>query len=64
MTKHAKNDNNSRIALVSQEKYVVVIRNTGKSWRFVTAYLIDNINTYNKLMSSPAWVRQVTNTHP
>lgn len=58
-----KNDNNSRIALVSQEKYVVVIRNTGKSWRFVTAYLIDNIDTYNKLMSAPAWIKQSPNIH-
>lgn len=48
-------DNSRRVALVSQEKYVVVIRNTGKKWRFVTAYIIDNQDTYNKLMASPIW---------
>lgn len=48
-------DTGSRIALVSEERYVVVIRNVGKKWRFVTAYLIDNEKTYKKILSSPHW---------
>lgn len=52
-----KNDNSRRVALVSREKYVVVIRNEGRTWRFVTAYIIDNIDTYNKLMNAPLWIK-------
>lgn len=59
-----KNDNSRRIALVSREKYVVVIRSTGRTWRFVTAYIIDNIDTYNKLMAAPKWIRQSANFYP
>ena len=50
-------DNSRRVALLSQEKYVVVIRNDGKKWRFVTAYLIDNSSTYNKILRSPIWTK-------
>ena len=48
-------DNSRRVALMSANGYVVVIRNTGRTWRFVTAYLVDNTNTYNKILSSPVW---------
>lgn len=52
-----RNDNRRRVVLVSKEKYVVIIRRAGKSWKFVTAYLIDNDSTYYKLMSAPVWVK-------
>ena len=57
-----KNDNSRRVALVSKERYVVVIRDDGKRWRFVTAFLIDNDDTYNKLIAAPVWVRPAVTT--
>jgi len=57
-----KNDNSRRVALVSKEKYVVIIRDDGTKWRFVTAYLVDNTDTYDKLMASPIWVRTTHKT--
>lgn len=56
-----KNDNRRRVVLVSQEKYVVVIRADKQRWRFVTAYLIDNNYTYNKLMAAPLWFPKAKN---
>lgn len=50
-----KNDARSRVALVSKEKYVVVIRRAGSKWKFVTAYVIDNELTFQKIMASPVW---------
>lgn len=55
-----KNDNSRRVVLVSQEKYVVVIRQDKQRWRFVTAYLVDNSDTYNKLMAAPLWTCSAT----
>ena len=57
-----KYDNNSRVALVSKERYVVVIRYTGTNWRFVTAYYADSDRTYTRLLGSPAWVRPTSTT--
>jgi len=54
-----KNDNSRRVALVSKERYIVVIRDDGKKWRFVTAYLIDNAETKRKLVAAPIWVKPV-----
>lgn len=51
-----RNDRTRRVALVSNEHYVVVIRYTDNSkWEFVTAYIIDNERTYNKLLNAPLW---------
>lgn len=52
-----RNDNSRRVTLISKERYVVIIRSDGTKWRFVTAYLIDNNDTYKKLMSAPLWIR-------
>lgn len=54
-----KYDNSRRVALVSRENYVVIIRDDGTKWRFVTAYLIDNADTFSKLMAAPLWIRPV-----
>ena len=52
-----RNDSTRRVTLVSKERYVVVIRYTGKNkWAFVTAYIIDNERTYKQLMTAPRWV--------
>lgn len=53
----AKNthDNTRRVALCTPEDYLVVIRNDGNKWRFVTAYLIDNAGTKRKILSAPIW---------
>lgn len=48
-------DNKSRVAFVSSQNYLVVIRNAGTSWRFVTAYIVDNQDTSNKILTSPIW---------
>lgn len=51
-----RNDSTRRVALLSKERYVVVIRYTDNNkWAFVTAYIIDNERTYNKLVSAPRW---------
>lgn len=50
-----RNDSNSRIAFLSKENYLVVIRNDGTKWRFVTAYLVDNSDTARKILASPIW---------
>jgi len=50
-------DNSRRVVLVSREMYVVVIRSDDTKWRFVTAYIIDNNDTYNKLITAPPWIR-------
>ena len=52
-----RNDSTRRVTLVSKERYVVVIRYTGKNkCAFVTAYIIDNERTYKQLMTAPRWV--------
>ena len=53
----AKNthDSTRRVALLTPEDYVVVLRNDGNKWRFVTAYLIDNAVTKSKILSAPIW---------
>ena len=51
------NDSRSRIAFLSQENYLVVIRNDGTKWRFVTAYLVDNDDTAKKIQASPIWTK-------
>ena len=51
-----KYDNSRRVVLISPEQYLVVIRQDKNKWRFVTAYLVDNVNTLNKILASPKWV--------
>lgn len=48
-------DNTSRVAFLAPNNYLVVIRNAGMSWRFVTAYLVDNQEAANKILASPVW---------
>lgn len=50
-----KYDNTRRIAFLAPNNYLVVIRNVGAKWRFVTAHLVDNQDTANKILSSPVW---------
>ena len=50
-----KKDNSRRVTLVTSQWFVVVIRSDGNIWRFVTAYLVDNQYTLNKLLASPVW---------
>jgi hypothetical protein len=44
-----------RVAFLAPNDYIVVIRKAGATWRFVTAYVIDNERTKKKILSSPAW---------
>lgn len=48
-------DNDNRVTFLAPNNYVVVIRKAGKSWRFVTAYLVDNAVAASKIQASPAW---------
>lgn len=48
-------DNNSRVTFLAPNDYIVVIRKAGATWRFVTAYLVDNEWAKNKILSSPIW---------
>lgn len=48
-------DNSRRVAFLAPNDYIVVIRKAGATWRFVTAYVIDNERTKKKILSSPAW---------
>ena len=50
-----KNDNSRRVVLMSKEKYVVVIRADKAKWRFVTAYIVDNMRTFTQLQNAPVW---------
>ncbi len=50
-------DNKSRVAFLPSQNYLVVIRNAGTSWRFVTAYIVDNQETANKILASPIWCK-------
>lgn len=52
---HNRYDNNSRVAFLGPNDYIVVIRKAGETWRFVTAYLVDNEWAKRKIMASPAW---------
>lgn len=49
-------DGRRRVALLTPQNYVVVIRKAKGSWKFVTAYLIDNKYALQKILSSPKWV--------
>lgn len=51
-------DGSRRVAFLSPENYLVVIREDGTKWRFVTAYLVDNEKTANKILTSPVWRRE------
>lgn len=48
-------DRSRRVTLLTSENYLVVIRDEGKQWRFVTAYLVDDQRTANKISASPIW---------
>ena len=48
-------DNTRRVTFLAPNNYVVVIRKAGQSWRFVTAYIVDNQVAAGKIQASPAW---------
>ena len=50
-------DGSRRVAFLTPENYLVVIREDGEKWRFVTAYVVDNPSTASKILSSPIWKR-------
>lgn len=52
---HNRYDNESRVTFLAPNNYIVVIRKAGKSWRFVTAYIVDNAVAAGKIQASPAW---------
>lgn len=52
---HNRYDNNSRVAFLAPNDYIVVIRKAGPTWRFVTAYIVDNDRAKRKILGSPAW---------
>lgn len=53
-------DENNRVAFLSPENYLVVIRKAGSVWRFVTAYLVDNEAAAKKIKDSPVWRAEKT----
>lgn len=49
-------DNSRRVTFLTPENYVVVINIIKpKQGKFVTAYLVDNVDTANKLNAAPVW---------
>jgi len=49
-------DNSRRVTFLAPNNYVVVIYINAKGeGKFVTAYLVDNQDTANKIASSPVW---------
>lgn len=48
-------DRSRRVAFLSKENYLVVIRDDNIRWRFVTAFIVDDAATAAKILSSPAW---------
>lgn len=52
-------DNTRRVALLSDENYLVVIYiNKNGIAKFVTAYLVDNEMAAQKIRNSPLWEKQ------
>lgn len=48
-------DGSRRVTFLTPDNYLVVIREDGAKWRFVTAYLVDDSRTVGKILASPIW---------
>lgn len=51
-------DNSRRVAFLTSNDYLVVIRADKNNWRFTTAYIVDNPYAAAKIRSSPRWIKK------
>ncbi|MBK5242371.1 hypothetical protein [Clostridium sp.] len=52
-------DNSRRVAIITEDDYVVIIRFTkGIKAKFVTAYVADSGHTATKIRTSPKWTKK------
>lgn len=57
--KNKTNDNNRRVAIISEDNYVVIIQIIKNlKAKFVTAYVADSPNTASAIRKNPKWVKK------